>query len=195
MNLRKYAWLFGTTLLVGGVGGILYGLIIAWRELFTGSFSNFFFGITMSLLFGLTISVLSQMGFFAYLTLNYLALGFLRSAPLWRRIQVLLILFAMFDMVYLRYSLFGSGGSIWPFFLEPLALFAAAVVVAYWKVRETNGSAWIPTLFFLFAVTAVEWVPGLRQQSTESSFFMIVPLFLCNAWQVMNLHKLTKQES
>ncbi|UFJ40697.1 KinB-signaling pathway activation protein [Brevibacillus humidisoli] len=194
MNLRNYGWLLGTTLLVGGVGGVLAGFLVAWEQL-GGSVGNFIVGTLVNLLVGLTIAVLAEMGFFAYMTLNYLVISFLKNATLWKVIQIGLILFTAFDMVYLRYSAFGQGGPIWPFVMEPLILLAIAVIAAYAKVRLTNPNAWIPTIFFLFVVTVIEWVPGLRQNNMSSALFMIVPLLFCNIWQVMHLHRLTNKSS
>jgi KinB signaling pathway activation protein len=98
-------------------------------------------------------------------------------------------------MVYLRYTAFGQGEAIWPYLLVPLMLLAVAVVAAYAKVRLTNSNAWIPTVFFLFVVTSIEWVPGLRQNNASSALFMIVPLLFCNIWQVLHLHRLTQKTS
>ncbi|NGQ97223.1 hypothetical protein G3578_18960 [Brevibacillus sp. SYP-B805] len=195
MNLRKYGWLFGTTLLAGGIGGVVAGLLIGWQELVAGSISNFLMGTLMNLLFGLTISVVAQMGLFAYMTINYLALTTLKSGSLWKSFQVFLVLFAFFDMVYLRYGTQSRGSSLLPYLIEPAALLCVALITAYAKVKVTNRSAWIPTTFFMFVVTAIEWVPGLRQENAASIFFMVVPLLFCNIWQVLHLHKVTQKES
>jgi len=195
VNLRKYSWLFLTTLLIGGIGGILSGLLIGREELLSGSLANILMGMLMNLLFGLTISVVAQMGLFAYMTLNFLALSVLKSGSLWKSIQVFLILFTFFDMVYLRYGTYSRGTSIWPYLIEPALLLAIALVTAYAKVRLTHPGAWIPTLFFMFVVTAIEWIPGLRAQDAGSIMAMAVPLIFCNVWQVMHLHRVTKKES
>lgn len=195
VNLRKFGWLFGTTLLVGAVGGILGGFLVGWRELVGSTLGNFLMGLLMNVLMGLTISVLAQMGFFSYMLLNYLALSFLKNAIWWKTIQVLLIAYAFFDMVYLRYVTSSRGEAIWPYLIEPVALLVVALVAAYFKVRLTNANAWIPTVFFLFVVTALEWIPALKENNAQSILFMIVPLLFCNIWQVMHLHRLTKQES
>ncbi|MFM1654499.1 KinB-signaling pathway activation protein [Brevibacillus sp. B_LB10_24] len=193
MNLRKYGWLFWTTLVVGGIGGLLGGFLVAREELLAGTVGNFFIGMLVNLLVGLTISVLAQMGFFAYMTLNYLMLSFLRSNNLWKGIQIFLILFAAFDMVYLRYSFYG--GELGQYIVEPLLLLFVSIVAGIAKVKLTNGSAFVPTVFFLFVVTAVEWVPALQQNNIRSILFMVIPLLFCNVWQVMQLHRLVKQES
>ncbi len=195
MNLRKYGWLFVTTLALGGLGGLLAGLIIARGELFSGSLSNLVMGTFMNILIGCTISVLAQMGFFAYMTLNYLGLSFFgKNAFLWKSIQIFLILFAFFDLVYLRYTTGTRGNTIWPYLVEPILLLFISSVVVYAKVKQTNRNAAIPTMFFMFVVTALEWIPGLKQDNVNSILFMAVPLLFCNVWQVMQLHRLTQKE-
>jgi KinB signaling pathway activation protein len=195
LNLRKYGWLFFTTLLIGGLGGILVGMILAPDKVFGGTIGNFFVVTLMNILVGLTISIVAQMGFFAYMTINYFALGLFKSASLWKSIQIFLILFTFFDTVYLRYTVFGQNSSIWPFFVAPALLLLVSLVTAYAKVRLTNPNAWIPTLFFMFVFTTIEWIPALRQNDNETILFMSVPLLFSNVWQVMQLHRLVNKES
>lgn len=196
MNLRKYGWLFYTTLGIGGLGGMLAGFLVGRNELFTGTFSNMLMGTLTNVLIGLLISVLSQMGFFAYMTFNYLGLSFFgKNTSMWKGIQVFFVLFAFFDMVYLRYTIGTRGDTFLPYLIEPVLLLFVSLVVVYAKVKQTNSQAAIPTLFFMFVVTIIEWIPGLKEDNIYSIQFMIVPLLFCNVWQVMQLHRLTKKES
>ncbi len=195
MNLRNYGWLFGTTLLIGGVGGVLSGLLFSIGDLSSTTATQIAIVMGMNLLIGLTISVISQMGFFAYMTVNYLALSFFKNAALWRNIQIFLVLFTFFDLIYLRYSMFGNGENIAVYFVIPVLLLLIAVVTAYAKAKVTNASAWVPTIFFLFVATTIELIPALKQDSMSSIIFMIIPLLFCNVWQVMQLHRLTRKES
>ncbi|MGD8192734.1 KinB-signaling pathway activation protein [Brevibacillus ginsengisoli] len=196
MNLRKYGWLFYTTLGIGGLGGMLAGFLVGRNELFSGTINNMLMGTLTNLLLGILISVLSQMGFFAYMTFNYLGLSFFgKNLSAWKSIQLFFILFAFFDMVYLRYSLGTRGDTFLPYFVEPVLLLFVSLIVMYAKVKQTNSQAAIPTLFFMFVVTILEWIPGLKQDNIYSIQFMIVPLLFCNVWQVMQLHRLTKKQS
>lgn len=195
VDLRKYGRLLGTTFLIGGAGGILGGFLLAWSHLTTGTIGNFFIGTLMNLLVGLTVSVLSMMGMFAYIVVNYLGITLFKSAKLWNWIQLFLIAFAAFDMVYLRYAFADGQVSMWSFIWEPLVLLIISVVVAYFKVKATNESAWVPTLFFMFVVTAIAWVPGLRENNLQSSFLMGLPLIACNAWQVLQLHNVMRKSA
>lgn len=74
----------------------------------------------------------------------------------------------------------------------PIALIIGALIVAIWKKELTNSSAFVPTLFFVFVATALESVPALREQNAASTITMAIPLFLCNAWQILNLHRVVK---
>lgn len=195
MSVRKFGWMFWTTLLLGGIGGLLSGVLLGRQELFGGSLSNFFMGSFMSLLIGLTVSIVAQMGLFAYMTFNYMALSIFKNASLWKNVQIFLILFTFFDMVYLRLD--GTRGSVFLYMIEPLLLLLIAVVTAYAKVKLTNPKAWVPTVFFIFVVTAIEWIPGLtKDDNFGSMLMMIMPLLFCNVWQVLQLHRITvKRES
>ncbi|MGO0058784.1 KinB-signaling pathway activation protein [Brevibacillus fluminis] len=195
MSVRKFGWMFWTTLLLGGIGGLLSGVLLGREELFGGSLSNFFMGSFMSLLIGLTVSIVAQMGLFAYMTFNYMALSIFKSASLWKNVQIFLILFTFFDMVYLRID--GARGSVLLYMIEPLLLLLIALVTAYAKVKLTNPKAWVPTVFFIFVVTAIEWIPGLtKDDNFGSMLMMIMPLLFCNVWQVLQLHRITaKKES
>ncbi|MFE4202477.1 KinB-signaling pathway activation protein [Aneurinibacillus aneurinilyticus] len=195
MTLRKWSFLFYTTLLMGAVGALISGSIIGQEQL-DGGFANFGMALIGSLLAGLMFSVVSQMGFFAYLTLNYLALSVFRRKSLWIGIQIILIVFVFIDFVVLRHDIFAKHESMLTYTWLPLVLLAYAVVVAYFKVRATNASAWVPTIFFMFVVTILEWIPALRENNPKSMIMMIVPLLLCNTWQIMQLHRiLQKNES
>lgn len=195
MTLRKWSFLFYTTLLIGALGAVISGTIIG-QEKMDGGFANFGMGLIGSLIAGLMFSVISQMGFFAYLTLNYLALSVLRRKSLWLGIQVILIVLVFVDFVILRHDIFAKEEPILGFVWLPFGLLAYAAVVAYFKVKATNASAWIPTMFFMFVVTILEWVPALQENNVKSMIMMIVPLLLCNTWQIMQLHRiLQKKES
>jgi KinB signaling pathway activation protein len=79
--------------------------------------------------------------------------------------------------------------------VEPFLLLLVAVVTAYGKARLTNQTAWVPTLFFMFVFSAIEWIPALKQFNVHATLSMLVPLLFCNIWQVMHLHRLVKRES
>ncbi|MFT9598538.1 KinB-signaling pathway activation protein [Mesobacillus sp.] len=196
MTSRNWVHLFLTTLVVGAVTTALVGFIVRWSE-FQQLLSDFnileFLSILVWLMgVGLIFSILSQMGFFAYLTVHRFGLGIFKS--LWKPVQVLLVAFVLFDLVYLRYDVFAeSGESIMPYIGLAVIVLAAGVIVAFMKVKQTNKDAFIPALFFMVVVTVIEWVPVLRVNEHSWLYLMLFPLLACNAYQLLVLHKLNQK--
>ncbi|MGN7385212.1 KinB-signaling pathway activation protein [Paenibacillus sp. SAFN-117] len=196
MTLRKWFHLFWTTLLLGTAASLVVGLALVgmtedfhFLEVWQAGFN--WETIIFIVLAGATISVVSQMGFFAYLITRYIAMGFLRSKFLWDVLQILLVAIVYFDMIYLTYTSFAAEGeSVFPYFILPTVLIVLSSLVSWWKMKETNKSAFIPTLFFMFSVTILEALPALKLNNTPSHIFMLTPLLISNTWQIMQLHKL-----
>lgn len=189
MTLRKWFYLFWTTLLIGAVTAVIAGLVLQLtdQQVELGGKQIGFSMITM-ILGGATISVLSQMGFFAYLIVRYIVGGIIRKWA-WDIVQVIIIVIVLFDLIYLRYVSSGQQMSWGIYMILPLSLIIVSIGVAWWKVKMTNRSAVIPTLFFMIAVTAIEAIPSLRLDNAASTIFMMVPLYLCNAWQILILSR------
>lgn len=196
MTSRNWVHLFLTTLVVGAVTTALVGFIVRWNE-FQQLLSDFnileFLSILVWLMgVGLIFSIVSQMGFFAYLTVHRFGLGIFKS--LWNPVQVLLIAFVLFDLVYLRFNAFAeSGESIMPYIGLAVIVLVAGLIVAFMKVKQTNKEALIPALFFMIVVTVIEWVPVLRVNEHSWLYLMLFPLLACNAYQLLVLHKLNQK--
>ena len=199
MNSRKWVRLFLTTLLLGGISTILIGFILGWDK-YAEFFQNFDGKEILMISFwllgvGFIFSVISQMGFFAYLTVHRFGLGMFRSSSLWNAVQLFFIAFVLFDFVYLRSVLVANGDvSFGNNILVAGILFLFGVIVAYIKSKETNKKAFIPALFFMVVVTILEWVPALRINDTDWLYLMVIPLLLCNAYQLLILHRLIGQQ-
>lgn len=199
MNSRKWVRLFLTTLLLGGISTILIGFILGWDK-YAKFFQNFDGKEVLMISFwllgvGFIFSVISQMGFFAYLTVHRFGLGMFRSSSLWNAVQLFFIAFVLFDFVYLRSVLVANGDvSFGNNILVAGVLLLFGVIVAYIKSKETNRKAFIPALFFMVVVTILEWVPALRINDTDWLYLMVIPLLLCNAYQLLILHRLIGQQ-
>lgn len=160
-------------------GFVFLGIPVGWYE-----WIFMLFGASM-------IAVLSQMGFFAYLTVRYVALSLFRGKLLyWDILQVVAIIIALFDLVYLRYTASESDSGWLHYVVLPIVILLVSVAVTYRKVQETNRSALIPTLFFMSVITILESVPAFNLNETTYTIIMVVPLLACNAWQIMLLHRL-----
>ncbi|MEH7413942.1 KinB-signaling pathway activation protein [Neobacillus drentensis] len=198
MTSRNWVRLFVSTLLVGGVTTAIVGFIIRWNE-FQPYFTHFqIIDILSTLIWlivmGFLFSVISQMGFFSYLTIHRFGLGIFKSVSLWNSVQVVLVLFGLFDLVYLRYENFAKPGeSILPYLGPAFLLLAISLAVAWYKVKQTNKGAFIPALFFMIVATLVEWVPVLRENEKNWFYLMMISLLACNAYQILVLHKLNAQ--
>ncbi|PLR65736.1 KinB-signaling pathway activation protein [Bacillus sp. UMB0893] len=196
MNSRNWVRLFLTTLLVGGISTSIVGFALKWGE-YQEFFISFDIIEILSILFwligvGFIFSIISQMGFFAYLTIHRFGLGIFKTASLWNAIQILLILFVVFDLIYFRYQLFAAEGeSVVSYTVLALFVVIFSLAVAYIKMQQTNKKAFIPALFFMIVVTTVEWVPALRVNEGDWLYLMLLPLLICNAYQLLLLTKLS----
>lgn len=200
MNSRKWVRLFFTTLFLGGVSTVIIGFVLEWDK-YAKFFQNFDGKEILAVSFwlmgvGFIFSVISQMGFFAYLTIHRFGVGMFRSPSLWNIVQLFFIAFVLFDFVYLRSVLIANGEiSLGNNILVAGVLFMFGAIVAYIKSKETNKKAFVPALFFMVVVTILEWVPALRINDTDWLYLMVIPLLLCNAYQLLILHRLIGKTS
>ncbi|EJP96898.1 KinB signaling pathway activation protein KbaA [Bacillus paranthracis] len=200
MNSRKWVRLFFTTLFLGGVSTVIIGFVLEWDK-YAKFFQNFDGKEILAVSFwlmgvGFIFSVISQMGFFVYLTIHRFGLGMFRSPSLWNIVQLFFIAFVLFDFVYLRSVLIANGEiSLGNNILVAGVLFMFGAIVAYIKSKETNKKAFVPALFFMVVVTILEWVPALRINDTDWLYLMVIPLLLCNAYQLLILHRLIGKTS
>lgn len=188
MNLKRFGFMVITTVAVGIITGILHSL--------TDIFVNIrlFFGVEV----GGFVSATALMGFWAYLTLNFMVKGFLPQR-FWQWVQGLLIVIVYVDMIYLRYVTQGQGTvSIWPyvgFATWPLVI---ALLVAYFKAKQSGGKAFIPAVFFLYVFTAIEWYVALKigsQTGASGLAIMIGTILLaCNSYLILLLGKILIKE-
>lgn len=195
MKSRNLVKLFFSTLIIGAITTGIVGFIVRWDE-FSQFFINFDLLEIISVLFwlmgvGLIFSLLSQMGFFAYLTIHRFGLGIFKSVKLWNSIQIVLILFVLFDLVYFRYLFFAhEGESLIPYLSIAIFIALFGMITAWQKAKQTNKDAFVPALFFMIVITVIEWMPTLRVNEKSWLYLMLIPLLVCNAYQMLVLHKL-----
>jgi KinB signaling pathway activation protein len=200
MTLSKWGFLFGRTLGIGTLVGLVIGIILkllvkdyVFETGLTGPYEWVFIVLGASV-----VACISHIGLFAYLMIRFIAMSFLKRKLLWDILQVVIMIITFIDLVYLRFvNIAAEGESVFGFFILPLLLLGVSVMVAYRKVKETNASAWVSTLFFMFVATILEAVPALRLDDPLDVFFTVTILAVCNAWQIMQLHRLigTKKQS
>lgn len=179
---------------------MLTGIVLDWPQYWTdlknGEFLSFLIVILWLLGVSSIFSLISQMGFFAYLTIHRFGLGIFKSVRLWNTIQVVLIALAIFDLVYFRYAVFAEEGeSVISYILIAAFLLVVGLITAYVKQKETNKQAFIPALFFIVVVTTLEWIPGLQSNDPKWLWLILIPLLVSNVWQLLTLHRLIQKDA
>ncbi|GAB3795593.1 KinB-signaling pathway activation protein [Virgibacillus kimchii] len=196
MNTRKLVNFFLKTLLLGGLTGLITSFFVKADEyrMFLSPFDAFeLLGLVIFLTgVGLVFTAVSQTGFFAYLFLNRLGLGLFRSY--WPLVQILLIAFVVFDLVYFPYQATDGEVSVFWYILMSGAILGYGIIVAKIKAKETNKSAFIPALFFMVVITTIEWIPGMRTEGYDYTIIMIIVLLVCNTYQLLALHRINEKE-
>lgn len=195
MNSRQLVRLFFSTLLLGGLTAGIVGFLVRWvqfKPLFeAGSVLEILSTFVWLVGVGLIFSVISQMSFFAYLTIHRFGISLFKN--MWSGVQIVLIVFVLFDLIYLRYITFGDDGSLISYIGLAGLVLAVGLVVAYVKMKQTNKQAFIPALFFMTVFTVIQWVPVLVENDPGWLYFMLWPLLVCNSYQLLTLHKINER--
>ncbi len=102
MDSRKIVNFFFKTFFIGGIVGFIASFFINSAE-YAAVLNPFnakeLLGVSLFYLgYALVFTVIAQTGFFAYLFVHRYGEGFFRS--FWPTVQVLVILFALFDLIY-----------------------------------------------------------------------------------------------
>ncbi|MDR6226917.1 KinB-signaling pathway activation protein [Desmospora profundinema] len=187
MTIRKLFFLFWTTLLLGTLAAPVAGFAL---QVFFGPIGIDFVRMLWA---GVMFGAVAQMGFFAYMVFNMVGRGFIRNPYIYQSLQLgltILVLINSFSITLRR-----GGEETASFLLHlilPAVILIAALVVAWFKMKATNPSAFIPTVFFMVAATWLEALPSIEQQSLEMILLMVLTLLVCNAWQIMQLHRLVE---
>ncbi|WP_239587834.1 KinB-signaling pathway activation protein [Bacillus pakistanensis] len=192
VTIRNWIRLFFSTLFLGGFVTAILGIIVRWNE-FAPLFSNMEIGRIIStfvwfIFVGFTFSVISQMGFFAYLTVHQFGLRMFRS--LWNPVQLLVIAIVLFDLIYFRFKAFaGEEESLLPYIILAIFIFVVGIVVAFFKNKQAKQNTFVSALFFMVVVTVLEWLPVLQVNASKWLYLMLFALLACNAYQLLMLPK------
>lgn len=191
MTSKYLVKFYFTTLLIGVVLTTIASLIIDYKEvtslLVEGEFAGFFLNLLWILGYGLLIATVSQFAFFIYLFLNPLGMGLL--GRVWPYLQMLLIIYAAFDLFYVRYVMFGEELNLFAYIWIPILVVVVGFLVANYKNKTTPGkNVFIPALFFMIFMTSITLIP-FSAQSTDWLFRSIFTLVIANAYQLLMLPK------
>lgn len=195
LKTRNVVQLFVRTLAIGGLIGLVTSFFVN-PGVYAENMSPFRFMELVGLVFfylgfGLLSSVISQTGFFAYLYINRFGRSLFRS--FWPTVQMLLVAFVAFDLIYFPYKAYDGEVSVFWFIAMSAAIVGIGWFVASIKAKATNPSAFTPALFLMVVMTTIEWMPGLQAEGTEYALLMIPALLACNIYQLMALHRLPAQ--
>lgn len=194
MNIRKLIKFLFNTLIIGGAAGLVISFFVKWETyaMYLNPFDGmevlglliFFIGL------GFTFSVISMTGYFAYLYVHRFGISLFRS--FWPTVQILVVLFILFDLVYFPYRRADDVAIYW-FILGTALFFVFSWIVAKVKAKETNQSAFIPALFFMIVFTTLEWTPALIAEGSDYVWLMLAPLLACNTYQLIGLHRIANR--
>ncbi|MFD2881023.1 KinB-signaling pathway activation protein [Paenibacillus rhizoplanae] len=183
--------------MIGAGGAVIAGLalqIVNGGIQFKKHRRLFFLYALILLGYGALVSVYAQLGFFAYLILNYTGIGvFPRKA--WRYIQLVLAVLALLELMFLRTFVSGDR-SVRSDLTLGLAILLTALIVSWFKNAQHERFGLGPDLFFFMtAITIVEIIGVLRIGVDSATVFILVPLIACNAFQILMLHRILKPAS
>lgn len=191
MTSKYLVKFYFTTLLIGIVITTIASLIIDYQEvtslLVNGDIGAFFLNLLWILGYGLLIATVSQFAFFIYLFLNPLGMGLL--GRVWPYLQLLLVIYAAFDLFYVRYILFVDELNLLTYIWVPIVVIVGGFLVAKYKNDMTDEkNVFIPALFFMIFMTSITLIP-FSAESTDWLFRSIFTLVIANAFQLLMLPK------
>lgn len=202
MTIRNWVKFFFKALLIGGgVTGVL-GIFIRWNDVFShtvadGAWGEFLAGFVWMVIIGLTMSIISQLCFFAYLTVHQIGMNIFRTLRLWNWIQVLIIVVVVLDLIVFRFAPNAeTTGQVWLYGVLLAILLITAFVTAYFKAKWTNKDTFISALFFMIVITTVEWLPALMVDEGNIDSWvtlLLFPFLAVNAYQLLVLPKYNAQ--
>ncbi|SFS84115.1 KinB-signaling pathway activation protein [Marininema halotolerans] len=178
MTLRKLFFLFWTTCAIGTVTAPVIGFLLKVSGV-GGELQ-----IVSQLWAGVMFGAMAQMGFFAYMVFNMVFVGFIRDQRVYQFLQLMVTVLVLSSLVVIQ-----KEHSLLERLIVPATILLAGLIVGRFKVKATNSMSFIPTVFFMTAATSLEAIPSL-EQSIPLILLMVISLLICNAWQIMQLHRL-----
>lgn len=178
------------TLWIGWLVGLVTSFIVKFDE-YKNVLSPFdgleFLGLFLFFSgYALVFTVIAQTGFFAYLFVHRYGQNIFRS--FWPTVQVLVILFVLFDIVYFTSKELSLAFRIGLM----IVILLVGLIVAWLKVKQTNQKAFIPALFVMIVILTLELSLVLRAGDADFIILMLTPLFAANTYQLLQWYHVTK---
>lgn len=182
MRLNAFVFLLASTVVLGAVVGIATSALGVHFYWFTGIIEGGFLATTC------------LMGFWAYLTLNFIA-NMTLPKRVWRWAQILLLCLVLYDMFWSRYSIDAARhptghASYLTFFVQAAWPFAVALLAAAWKRKLSGKGSFLPTVFFLYVFSVIDWLLVIRHHTGPVVNQTGIVMVACNAYMILIFGKL-----
>lgn len=191
MTLKYLIQFYRNTLLIGVIVTYISSLIFGYdkvtKYLVAGEVGEFVAASIWFVVVGLLVATISQLAYFIYLFINQLGIGIF--GRIWPHVQIVVTIFAIFDLVYFRFLRFGGTDQIVSFIWLPIVVIIFAIITSNIKNKQSKKNLWIPSMFFMIVMTTVELIPFLRVEDTSWIYLTIFGLLLCNSYQLIMLPK------
>src|SRR5699024_4039073 len=136
---------------------------------------------------GLLVATISHLAYFIYLFINQLGIGIF--GMIWSHVQIVIAVFAFFDLVYFRFLRFGGTDQIISFICLPIVVIIFVFITSNIKNKQSKKKLWILSMFFMIVMRTVELIRFLRVEDTSWIYLSIFGLLLCNLYQLIMLTK------
>jgi KinB signaling pathway activation protein len=185
MRLNQFVFLLASTVGLGALIGVATSLSGVWIHIpwYLGLIEGGFMATT------------SLMGFWAYLTLNFIARITL-PRRVWRWAQMLVLALVLYDMFWSRYHLNATRQpanhpAFTVFFTQALWPLLVALIAAFFKRRLSGKGSFLPTVFYLYVFTVVDWLLVIRAHSQSNLVNQTgIVMMACNVYMILIFGKL-----
>nr|WP_275583973.1 MULTISPECIES: KinB-signaling pathway activation protein [unclassified Mammaliicoccus] len=169
------------------ISSLIFGYDKVTKYIVAGEVGEFVAASIWFVVVGLLVATISQLAYFIYLFINQLGIGIF--GKIWPHVQIVVTVFAIFDLVYFRFLRFGGTDQIISFIWLPIVVIIFAIITSNIKNKQSKKNLWIPSMFFMIVMTTVELIPFLRVEDTSWIYLTIFGLLLCNSYQLIMLPK------
>lgn len=188
MRLNQFIFLLASTVVLGAVVSIVTIATGWWLHL------PWF----VALISGAFLATTSLMGFWAYLTLNFVA-GITLPRRVWRWAQVAITLLVLYDMLWYRYHIDAVRhpalhASFSTFLVQGLWPLVVALIAAGFKRRLSGKGSYLPTVFYLYVFTVVDWLLVIKSQTGPIVNQTGIVMMACNVYMILIFGKLLSKD-
>ena len=184
MRLNQFIFLLASTVILGAVVSVVTISTGLWLHL------PWF----VALISGAFLATTSLMGFWAFLTLNFVA-NITLPRRVWRWVQGVITLLVLYDMLWYRYRIdvlrhSHNHASAFTFVMQALWPLLVALVAAAFKRRLSGRGSYLPTVFYLYVFTVVDWLLVIKSQTGPIVNQTGIVMMACNVYMILIFGKL-----